>query len=310
MGQKISAKVWDSSSNPSAPRQPVSVCNNPSIPLAPEPTSPCAALQSADQNMALVTRGDVVLVVDMLKPSPDAYHLGPIVTAYTAVSLLLAALGVWVWTHRIPLGATAYLFAILTILVPVLASEPARRRDKSNHFGLANCVTMVRSLLAAVVGCLIGSPPSADIAIAATLISMVALLMDGLDGFVARKTDTCTEYGAQLDMEVDAWFMLVLSVLVYQWTNAGVWVLFCGLVRYAWVAVQLWVPWFNRPLPSEPALRRKTACVLGVGGLALALYPWPWPSFNTGLAGVATLALAVSFAIDANWLIQQKSEPI
>ena len=246
----------------------------------------------------------------MPKPSNDAYHLGPIVTAFTVVSLLLAGLGVSVWTHWVDLGPRAYGFAAITILVPILVSEPTRRRERPPNFGMANGVTMIRGLLAALVGCLVGSAPSANIAIAATVISIVALLMDGLDGFIARKTDTCTEYGARLDMEVDAWFMLLLSVLVHQWSQAGVWVLFCGLARYAWVGVQLSVPWFNRPLPPEPALRRKTACVLGVAGLALALYPWPWPSFNTGLAAVATLALAVSFAIDANWLIQQRSNPV
>ncbi len=210
----------------------------------------------------------------------------------------------------VSLGKVAYLFAAITILVPILASEPARKRERPKTFSPANIVTLIRSVLAANIACLIGAASNDKMAIAAAFISIVALSMDGLDGYIARKTDTCTEYGAQLDMEVDAWLMLLLSMLVYQWGHAGIWVMFCGLARYAWLLVQLWVPWFNRPLSPAPAFRRKTACVLGVGGLALALYPWAWASINTGLAGVSTLALATSFAIDANWLIQHKSEPL
>ena len=160
------------------------------------------------------------------------------------------------------------------------------------------------------VALLIGSAPPDKIAEAATYVSVVALLLDGVDGIAARKTNAESLYGAQFDMEVDAFFTLVLSILVYQWDHAGVWVLFCGLARYAWLGVQLLVPWFNRPLPPEPAFRRKTACVLGVGGLALALFPWSHATMNYGFALVATLSLFLSFAIDTRWLIAHRKEPL
>ena len=38
-------------------------------------------------------------------------------------------------------------------------------------------------------------------------------------------------YGARFDMETDAAFILVLSILVWQHGKAGAWVLLCGLMR-------------------------------------------------------------------------------
>ena len=42
----------------------------------------------------------------------------------------------------------------------------------------------------------------------------MALILDGVDGKVARRTGTSTALGARFDMEVDAFLILVLSVYV------------------------------------------------------------------------------------------------
>jgi len=246
----------------------------------------------------------------MARPSPTAYHLGYIVTAHAVCTASIALLFAFLIRAKLGLGAFAPAYAVITILIPILAAEPTRRREKPTQFGHANRITLFRAILISAVAALLGFNPSEDVAIATTVVAMVALLLDGLDGYVARKTDCLSDYGAQLDMELDAFFTLLLSILVYQWGYAGEWVLFCGLARYGWLLVQLFVPWFTRPLPPEPAFRRKTACVLGVGGLTLALYPWTASWFNTGFAGVATTALAVSFSIDATWLVNRRKEPL
>ena len=246
----------------------------------------------------------------MDKPSDTAYHLGYIVTAHSVFSCALI-LGITLFAQsELGLHPLAPLAGVITIIVPILAAEPSRRREKPTCFGPANRITLFRSLLIACIAILIGAEPSEAMASVATYLAIIALSLDGVDGLVARKTNTISNYGAQFDMEVDAFFTLVLSVLVLMWGHAGIWVLFCGLARYMWLGVQILVPWFNRPLPPEPAFRRKTACVLGVGGLGLALYPWTSSLLNTGLASIATISLFISFAIDTRWLIQKRTEPL
>jgi len=244
----------------------------------------------------------------MVEPSNPAYHLGAIVTAHAAIATIIVMLGTLWLGENFALHSLAPVFAGAFIILSVLAAEPARRREMPSRFGPANQVTLFRALMAASVASLMGSNPSQELAIVATVVASIALALDGVDGWVARKTHSSSAYGAQLDMEVDSIFTLVLCIMIYDWGHAGPWVLFCGLARYIWLSVQYFVPWFRRPL--LPAFRRKTACVIGVAGLALALGPWPWSILNTGLAATATLALAISFSIDANWLIQHRKDPL
>ena len=169
-------------------------------------------------------------------------------------------------------------------------------------------MTLGRATLISILAVLVGPRPDETVAWVAAVAAIVALCLDGVDGWLARKTQTESDYGALLDMEVDSIFMMLLCTLVLSWGYAGAWVLFCGLARYLWLLTMALIPWFRRPL--EPAFRRKAACVVGIAGLALALPPWPWGILNGLAASGATLALAASFAIDVVWLIQRRHEPL
>lgn len=250
--------------------------------------------------------GELVRV--MVESSPHGYHLGAVVTAHAAIATIIGAFIAILIGQYYPLHSLAPVAAGAVIVLSFLASEPARRREQPLRFGPANQVTLFRALLAASVASLMGSDPTAQMATAAAIVASIALALDGVDGWVARKTNSSSAYGAQLDMEVDSIFTLVLCFMIYDWGHAGAWVLFCGLARYVWLGVQVFVPWFRRPL--LPAFRRKTACVIGVAGLALALAPWPWVNLNTVMAGISTVTLAISFGIDARWLIQHRREPL
>jgi phosphatidylglycerophosphate synthase len=129
-------------------------------------------------------------------------------------------------------------------------------------------------------------------------LTAVALLLDGVDGKVARRTGTSTALGARFDMEVDAFLILVLSVYVS--TQLGPWVLLIGGMRYAFVAAARLAPWLNAPLP--PSFARKT--VAAVQGIALLL---AGAELLPHLANLAIVALALgsllwSFGRDVRWL--------
>src|SRR5207248_932960 len=86
------------------------------------------------------------------------------------------------------------------------------------------------------------------------LLRAVVLLLDGLDGQVARRTGTASEFGARFDMEVDAFLILLLCVVVSR--ALGPWVLAIGLMRYVFVAASWAMPWLTASL--YPSMARKS----------------------------------------------------
>ena len=133
-------------------------------------------------------------------------------------------------------------------------------------------------------------------------ISTIALILDGVDGQVARRSNTATSYGARFDMEVDAFLMLVLSILIWRNGNIGAWILLIGIARYIFVgAGWLWPP-LTRELPDSK--RRKGVCVVQGVVLLVCLGPVIPVIVSTGAAATALFLLTVSFGADTWWLLQ------
>ena len=171
------------------------------------------------------------------------------------------------------------------------------------RLGPANYVTLLRVVLVALVGGLMGEPRTAEIAWFAVGATIVVASLDGLDGWLARRSQMQSRFGARFDMETDAVLILVLSALVWQHGKAGIWVLACGLMRYAFVAAGWLLPWMAGPLRST--LRGKTVAACQVVGLGAALLPLvPAPTSHVA-AAVTLAALVWSFAVDVIWLRRQ-----
>ena len=136
--------------------------------------------------------------------------------------------------------------------------------------------------------------------VAAIGLSSLSLALDGVDGKVARATGTSTPFGARYDMELDAFLMLGLSVLIWQADRAGPWVVLIGALRYLFVAAT-WI-WPRLRAPLVPSFRRKLVCVVQGVTLVVALGPpVPVGPARLLLAG-ALLLLVGSFAVDTAWL--------
>ncbi len=202
-------------------------------------------------------------------------------------------------------GAALAAYGVLAALV--LARLPAGLPGAG--LGAANRVTLLRAVLVLSVAALVAVPgdlgPSA--LWWAVGVSTLALVLDGVDGWVARRTGTRTAFGARFDMELDAFLMLVLSALVWEAGRAGSWVLLIGLMRYLFVgAARLW-PVLRAPLP--PSFRRKAVCVVQGAVLLVALGP-PIPAGVAVPALVGGLAsLAWSFGVDVAWLARNGRGP-
>jgi phosphatidylglycerophosphate synthase len=128
-------------------------------------------------------------------------------------------------------------------LVEVL-TRPAR--------GPANRVTLLRAVLVlAVAWVSIDERVPARVPVLVLVgLASVALVLDGVDGWVARRTGTSSAFGARFDMEVDAFLILVLSLYVAR--SAGWWVLLIGAARYGFVAAGSVLPWLRGAAPPRP----------------------------------------------------------
>lgn len=199
------------------------------------------------------------------------------------------------------------LYALKAALVFAAMTAIVRRGIAAHHpfprFGPANQVTALRAVLAGLVAALIGEAATPDIAWSVVAAAALIAVLDGVDGWLARRSRMVSDFGARFDMETDAFFILVLSVLAWQHGKAGAWVLLCGLMRYVFVAAGRVLPWMARPLRSTA--RGKTVAVGQMAGLAVALAPFVQPPLSTTIAAITLAALAFSFAIDVMWLARQ-----
>jgi phosphatidylglycerophosphate synthase len=163
-------------------------------------------------------------------------------------------------------------------------------------FGPANQITLLRAVLVAGLASLIGQPATPAVAWRVVSIAIVAALLDGVDGRVARRTGTVSTFGTRFDMETDAALILVLAILVWQYGKAGPWVLLSGLLRYVFVAAGWLWPWMRSPLASTR--RAKIICVVQIVALILAMAPAVAPPASSLVAAVGLLALCYSFLVD------------
>jgi phosphatidylglycerophosphate synthase len=172
-------------------------------------------------------------------------------------------------------------------------------------FGAANQVTVARGALVALLAGLIGEPTAVGLPAGVTVAAVIIAVLDGVDGWLARRKQIASDFGARFDMETDALFILVLAMLAWQFERAGAWVLLSGLLRYVFVGAGMVMPWLRRPLPAST--RRKSIAVVQVVALILTLAPFVPSRAASASAAVGLGALTLSFLVDVVWLLRNAS---
>lgn len=224
-------------------------------------------------------------------------HRGKLLTG----SIMITALGgVFLEsTLMIDLSQLAQAAALCVVIALIILFD--RRPTLEQGFGGANTTTLARGVLTALLAGLVGAFSSEQIAWLAAGIAAICLLSDGLDGWVARRTKTTSEFGARFDMEIDALLLLILAILVVSAGKAPYWIVAIGALRYAFVLAGQLLPILRAPLPES--LRRKSVCVMQGIALALCLTPIvPATVSGPGLT-ICLACLTWSFAVDCRWLI-------
>ncbi|NMT63835.1 CDP-alcohol phosphatidyltransferase family protein [Marinobacter orientalis] len=217
----------------------------------------------------------------------------------TAVLVAGAGIGFELPTGFYGIAALLY----LAIAVPVICYWQSGR-----DFGWANRATLLRATMVVLLVSL--APFISGLGNWLWLygsLCLLALILDGVDGAIARATRSSTDFGARFDMELDALFILGLCVAVLALDKAGAWVLALGLMRYAFLGAGRWLDFINRPLPES--FRRKTVCVWQVVTLMIAILPITSTAFATWTLATALVLLCYSFFTDIHWLYQTGRQP-
>lgn len=217
---------------------------------------------------------------------------------------LLAAL-----STGVGLGPVGWLTGLAYTVVLGALLAGALRRTGTDALGPAGLVTLVRAVLVGGLTALVadrlhtgGTSAVATLVVLATL----ALVLDAVDGQVARRSGTASALGARFDMEVDAFLILVLSVHVALLVGPS-WALAIGLMRYGFVAASWMLPWLRAALPAR--FSAKTVAALQGIVLVVATAEVLPRSLTVGLVTTALALLAWSFGRDVAWLWRHARRP-
>ena len=230
----------------------------------------------------------------------------PTIRLATILGMLATAALLGVVSATAGLGVAGWIVGLTTGSAAIALLATARMRSDQPAILPADWVTLTRTLLIAGVAGLVADSFGRPVSITALVtLSTVALVLDAVDGQVARRTGTATRLGARLDGEVDAFLILLLSIAVSQ--DYGGWVLAIGAARYALLLAGWLVPWLAAPLP--PRYWRKV--VAAVQGIVLTIAASGVSSRLAGMIAVAAalLLLAESFGRDVIWLYRTGAGP-
>ena len=222
-----------------------------------------------------------------------AQRKGPL-TGLTAQVLLLATLAEFAG-----IGPAGWIAGIACAAAVTAALAHGLARSPGEQLGPASWVTLARATLAVGVAALAADSftSSTPVALLVTL-AAVALALDPLDGWLARRTGTTSELGARFDGEVDAFLILALSV--YAAPIYGAWVLAIGAARYLFLAGEWLLPWMRAPLPPR-RWRKLVAATQGIVLTVAAAELLP-RGLAQALLALALALLAVSMGECTWWL--------
>lgn len=216
-----------------------------------------------------------------------------------AVTILSLGLQAWLTVAPTVLAASMLVYVVMAALV-------YRFWTPDGDFGWANRITLARAVMVAVLGGVLVAPEIVQRhSLVLAALALLVIVLDGLDGWVARTVDGETRFGARFDMEVDALLILFLCIAVVLAERAGAWVLVIGGIRYVFVLGGQLLPWLQGDLP--PSTWRKAVCVAQGIVLAAALVPWLPDMMVQVVLGISLVVLLHSFGRDTLWLGKRRA---
>ncbi|MEO0345806.1 MAG: CDP-alcohol phosphatidyltransferase family protein [Pseudomonadota bacterium] len=166
--------------------------------------------------------------------------------------------------------------------------------------GLANLLTLFRLVLLIAVLCLFDSltPALAFVAFAGNV------MLDVLDGRIARARNETDRFGSHFDMEVDAVYVLTAGLYFHLVAGIAIWIVVPGLLRYVY-RVAVW----GLAGGDFAERRRQYAAVIAGMSFALLCAATLLPGATQQLAlALTTLLLCGSFAVSFTELFRHAAQ--
>lgn len=156
--------------------------------------------------------------------------------------------------------------------------------------GLANLLTAARLGIVFATSLLLATESWAFV-----LPLLLNLLLDGVDGWLARRRQESSEFGAHFDMETDAFFITVLCV---QLVTAHAWLVVAlvpASLRYVLVLLRACAP--HVPMRERRSTFTRYVFVILAVALLVANSPLPDPIGRIAFA-LGLVSVCISFAPD------------
>lgn len=166
------------------------------------------------------------------------------------------------------------------------------------HIGIANYITLLRGGCICIMSGFVGS--SLNLPLACLYLGVVVL--DVVDGFVARSTNHISVFGEKMDTECDALGMFVATLICVQQQQLPLAYVFVGLFRYFFV-LHLLGRRNKKSFALPPSNFRRFLAGLHMIFIAISLFPMVKPSTLAPMSYVFALPFYVIFIRDWWWVI-------
>ena len=135
--------------------------------------------------------------------------------------------------------------------------------------------------------------------------ALISLILDGIDGLLARCLYQVTEFGEYFDQEADTIFMIVLVLSLYFNYDSTIIIFLIPLYRYLFLLMQKKYRWMKRKLTDS--FRRKFICLMTILILILCHLEFLGEALIMNLPILAIFIITFSFVKDIIWLYERKN---
>lgn len=166
--------------------------------------------------------------------------------------------------------------------------------------GYANSITALRFLIVILLSFLAGKVHNIF------LLSgfLFAVLLDGVDGFLARRFKQCSDIGEAFDMEVDSFMVFILCWIHFSNHTVGWWILIAGGYKYYNELLFFNLNKVNSK--DSPKKFRSTIAVIFFFSLLLA-FVLP-ASLNIYILAFSSMLIILSFSISIIYKLRKVGE--
>jgi len=206
-------------------------------------------------------------------------------------------------THWLVIAAIVATYELWLLRRNLSYNHRHNESDLLPSLGTGNAFTLFRGLLLAWLAGFIFSPwPTGEMVFLPFFLYLLAALTDGVDGYVARRTNHATKLGEILDIEFDALGILIATALAINYGQLPWEFLILGLARYLFVFGLWWRKRQGKPVVDLPfSVTRRLLAGFQMGFIAVMLWPGVRPP-GTTLAGIV-FAVPFLAIFSRDWLL-------